>query len=359
MKFTKSNNQFLNIFSQISGYQLVIVLGSAHAVSDCVAGYLIGQLSLGDNLAEIGFLIGLYNLLAFAGQMPAGLIIDRFKKYQLSTILALLATMLGLLTYSFSMIYAIILIGLGSAFFHVSGGALIYNPSKNMNSYAGIFAGPGVLGLILGGWLAVNHFPADFFLIGSLILLMLGLLIFRSKAEISLPKTSPANNAGLDTHDLMMILLLLAIAMRSAVWNIFQLIYAQNYEWLLYLAIAGMLGKIAGGFLAEWLGERIYALGALAGAILLLFWGERFSFLLIPGVFLLQSTTPVAMATMYRILPNLPATAAGTSLGMGIALGGFVFYLGISAHILMFYGVPVLGLAAFIFYHWAIPAKAS
>jgi MFS transporter, FSR family, fosmidomycin resistance protein len=357
MKLIKKANQSAKISRQIADYQLVIVLGLAHAASDCVAGYLIGNLSLGANLSEIGFLIGLYNLLAFAGQMPAGLLVDQFKKYQLSTIWALMLTMIGLLTHSFSMFYALILIGLGSAFFHVSGGALIYAQAKNTTIYAGIFAGPGVLGLILGGWLAINRVSADFFLAAILVFLLVFLLIFRANSKDSLVKTPPAAPEGLDTHDIMMILLLLAIAMRSAVWNIFQLMYAQNYEWLFYLAIAGMLGKIAGAWLAEYLGERIYALLALGLAIPLLFWSEKVLPLLVPGVFLLQSTTPIAMLAIYRILPHLPATAAGASLGMGIALGGFVFYLGVSVHHLMLYGVPFLGLFAFILYYLAIPAK--
>ncbi|MCU0447125.1 MAG: hypothetical protein MUE85_19695 [Microscillaceae bacterium] len=341
---------------QFIDYQLIVLLGLAHALSDCLAGYLIGRLSLGNDVAEIGFLIALYNLLAFAGQMPAGWLVDKSKNYGQHTIGALLVSGIGLLIHSFSMFYAIVLVGVGSAFFHVSGGAWAYRQGRDVYKQAGIFAGPGVLGLIIGGIAAVHHIALEGYLLVGMALLMLG-LGYQNKdlprqtsdlAHISKPQNE------LDAHDGLMILLLLAIAMRSAVWNIFQLIYAYDYDWLLLMAIAGMLGKIVGGFGAARWGAKNYALGALAGAIPLLWGGEQMRVLLIPGVFLLQSTTPIAMGAMYRLLPLLPATAAGTTLGMGIALGGCIFYLGASPGLLLGLGVPLLGLFALVLYNFAL-----
>jgi MFS transporter, FSR family, fosmidomycin resistance protein len=59
----------------------------------------------------------------------------------------------------------------------------------------------------------------------------------------------------------------------------------------------------------------------MLAAPLLAFGGQNLA-LLLPGVALLQSATPVALAATARILPRYPATAAGLALGLAIAIGG-------------------------------------
>jgi FSR family fosmidomycin resistance protein-like MFS transporter len=338
---------------QSSNYQLVIVLGIAHALSDCVAGFLIGKLSFHTNYNQIGFLIALYNLLAFAGQMPAGLLLDRLKIYHTACIISLLVSMLGLLVYSFSFVGAIILIGLGSAFFHASGGAIAYTNEKNMHLSVGIFAGPGVLGLIIGGWLSVINFKAEYYLLLAFVIILTTLSLLKTpRNHRELADNQHAKEEKLEIHDALMIILLLAIAMRSAIWNITQLLYQHNYEWLFYLAIAAMAGKIIGGYLSDKYGFRNYAVSALLLVVLLLFFAEKYQILLIPGIFFLQSLTPVALTMMYQALPNLPATSAGGGLGMAIALGGIIFYLGFSLDYLLFI-LPILAVLIMLVYNLA------
>jgi FSR family fosmidomycin resistance protein-like MFS transporter len=117
-----------------------------------------------------------------------------------------------------------------------------------------------------------------------------------------------------------MIVLLAAIALRSVVWNALDLLFQGRYETLLALACAAALGKLLGGVLADRLGWRRYTVSALMLAAPLLALGNPA--LLLPGVALLQSATPAALAALARQLPRAPATAAGLGLGLAIAIGG-------------------------------------
>jgi FSR family fosmidomycin resistance protein-like MFS transporter len=116
--------------------------------------------------------------------------------------------------------------------------------------------------------------------------------------------------------------LLVAIALRSAVWSTVQFLLQGRVEVALLLALAAATGKVLGGILADRLGWRRWTLGAMlaAASLLALFPNSLLGLCL--GVALLQSATPAALAAMARGMPRYPATAAGLALGFAIALGG-------------------------------------
>jgi FSR family fosmidomycin resistance protein-like MFS transporter len=96
-----------------------------------------------------------------------------------------------------------------------------------------------------------------------------------------------------------------------------------RYDLLLLMAVAAAAGKILGGALADRIGWRRWVVGALLLAAPLLALGARSLPLLLLGVALLQSATPVGLALSAQLLPHRPATAAGLALGLAIAIGGF------------------------------------
>ncbi|HEU5100283.1 MAG TPA: hypothetical protein VFU22_14745, partial [Roseiflexaceae bacterium] len=142
-----------------------------------------------------------------------------------------------------------------------------------------------------------------------------------------------SSSVGFEAHDLVMLALLAAIALRSAVWSSLELLFAGRYELLLAMALAAALGKLAGGALADWLGWRRWAFGSLALAALLLTLGGQNLSALLAGVALLQSATPVALAASTQLLPGRPATAAGLALGLAIAIGGLPVASGLGSAI--------------------------
>jgi len=207
---------------------------------------------------------------------------------------------------------------LGSAAFHVGGGALSLCATRAGATGPGFFAAPGVLGLALGGALAA----AGHIVVWPFLLLLVGLGIAVLVQPLpALSYTTEVSEPLLENHDLIMIALLTAIALRSAVWSTFQFVLAGNLPALLALAIAAAIGKILGGVLADRVGWRRWTVGALlVSAPLLAIGSHRFELLLV-GVTLLQSATPVALAMTAQLLPRQPATASGLVLGLAIALG--------------------------------------
>jgi FSR family fosmidomycin resistance protein-like MFS transporter len=175
------------------------------------------------------------------------------------------------------------------------------------------------LGLALGGALAItNHILVWPFL---MLLALLAVLILALQLP-ALPYTTQESEPLFESHDVIMLVLLAAIALRSLVWTTLQYLVQMRWEMVLMLAVAAMVGKALGGFLADYVGWRRWTLGALLGAALLLNFGARQPWALMLGVALLQSATPAALAATLRLMPRQPATAAGLALGLAIALGG-------------------------------------
>jgi FSR family fosmidomycin resistance protein-like MFS transporter len=313
--------------STLAAHRSVILLGAAHALSDCCAGYLVWQLpDTGSWLPAAGMLL-LYNVLAFGGQLPAGVWLDRFADARTVAVWSLLLMALALLVHPWSSLLAVLLAGMGSALFHVAGGSIAMQALPAQAGGLGVFAAPGVTGLALGGWLAWLHVAAvPWLVVGLGVLALWGWMTLpRHGAELALRRAEPE---AFDRHDAWMALLLLAIGLRSAVWNLVELMQGREQELLFAVALAATGGKLLGGFVADWIGWRRYCIAALALAVPLLQFGSGRMWLFLPGVALLQSATPATLAMMRRFLPGQSGTATGLCLGLAVALGGVPYLLG-------------------------------
>lgn len=298
---------------------LPTTLGLAHGVGDGAAGLLLGALPRMMPLEQVSVLVLLYNLLAFGAQPIAGWATDKLRRPRAVAVMGLALLGLALVVMRLQPVLAVILAGIGSATFHVGGGALALCATQGRAAGPGLFAAPGVLGLAIGGVLAITHHLLVWpFLI---LLALLAALILALPAP-ALPYTTQESEPLFESHDLIMLVLLAAIALRSLVWTTLQYLLQMRWEMVLMMAVAAMVGKALGGFLADYVGWRRWTLGALLGAALLLNFGARQPWALLLGVALLQSATPAALAATVRLMPRQPATAAGLALGLAIALGG-------------------------------------
>jgi FSR family fosmidomycin resistance protein-like MFS transporter len=313
---------------------LPVSLGLAHGVSDCSAGMLLGSLTSPMSIYGIGILVLIYNLIAFGGQPLAGVLTDKLKNPRLTAIggIVLMCAALGL--FYVSPIAAVITAGIASAAFHVGGGALALCSTPDKASGPGLFSAPGVAGLAIGGFLAVNGVVIILPLI--ILLFVIGIIVLMMKVPL-LPYSDAKTESDFDKHDMIMFILLLAIALRSAVWNIFQYIEQGNVTNIILISFFAAGGKIFGGFMADRIGWRRYSFTALLLSIPLLILGENSFYFLLPGVALLQSVTPVLVSSVYKSLPKMPATTAGLSFGLAIAAGGLPFITGFD---LNFFNTP-------------------
>jgi len=314
-----------------SGALLAVCLGLSHAVNDSISGYAVGRAAFASpDASTAGLQVLAYNVLAFGGQLPVGWVLDARPRLRAALALAFALTAAGLGAASWGQSWAAVLaLGLGSAVFHVAGGAYAARVGGGQAKWLGVFAAPGVIGLALGGVLAHQEVTWAPWLLGG-VLLVTAAASLAAPAAPALTTTSGGPqtvrpNGLIDSHDVMMMVLLLAIALRSVVWNVFQYVADGERGYLIGLAVAAVVGKLLGGLLADRLGARRFALAALGAAAVILTFGHRRFELLCLGVGLLQAVTPAAYAAMIRLMPQSPATATALVLGTAIALGGVPF----------------------------------
>lgn len=316
------------IINKLDRHRLIIILlGLAHGIADAAAGFLIIRLAMSPPVGA-GLTILTYQFLAFATQPIVGLIIDRYHRARAGVIISLLATAVGLLLRSISPSLTILLAGLGSAAFHVSAGSIVAVTAKKSVVPFGWFTAPGVIGLALGGTLALNT-PTDSYILVAIVTIALFLnLLLPPQTSLEPQPDRPESSKSaipLAGKEGIGLLLLGAIAVRSLVWNLVDAVHQSDRQILLYLALAAGAGKIAGGILADRIGWRQWGTIALLGAAICLNYGSQRLELLLLGVALLQSVTPIALAATISICPGLPATGSGLALGLAIAIGGILF----------------------------------
>jgi MFS transporter, FSR family, fosmidomycin resistance protein len=355
--------------------KLPLILGLSHGVADGAAGLLLGGLPRTLALEQVALLVLLYNLLAFGGQPLIGLAVDRLGQPRAAALAGLLLLCGALLAGYQQPQLAVTLAGLGSAAFHVGGGALALCASPGRAAGAGLFAAPGVIGLAIGGALAAAGYTAAWpFLLPLLVLILIvgvstgPTLPYASTTDDHLTAGEEAGAASVsrqssepqfESHDLVMLVLLAAIALRSAVWSSLQFVLQGRYDLLLALALAAAVGKILGGILADRVGWRRWATGALVAAAALLALGGQNLLALLSGVALLQSATPVGLAATYRLLSRQPATAAGLALGLAVAIGGLPSVGGLSSIVAAPPAVVGVLLAAALALWWALRAAGG
>lgn len=303
-------------------WQKVALLSFGHGLNDFAAGYMLGNLFyLQSQLITVGgFLI--YNLLAFGGQYFAAVLLERFQNHKLAIILAALANALAVISFSVNPFLSLVLAGGASAFYHVAGGVVC--SQNNKATGIGFFAAPGIMGLVLAGYLAfakVDVWLALTATCGAFILLLQ--LADIDKAKISDTNNEKAPSVTIDDHDLLMILLLAIISLRSAVWNIFQIVHEQNYTWLLAIGASAFVGKLIGGWISDRIGLRFYSLISLITAMPLVTFFKEEIILFCIGISLLQSAIPANTALLIHYSRS-KEKAFAFSFGVAIVFGFFI-----------------------------------
>src|SRR5260370_22700473 len=142
---------------------------------------------------------------------------------------------------------AVLMAVVASAVFRVGAGALTVGSCGGRSDAAGLFAAPGVIGLAIGGALAVSgHYLYLPFLI---LLIALMLLIQAWPLPPRLPSGSKASKEPIfESHDWIIIGLLTSVALRSLLWTSFQLAPAGQIRALIPLVVAACVGHVTGGF---------------------------------------------------------------------------------------------------------------
>lgn len=109
----------------------------------------------------------------------------------------------------------------------------------------------------------------------------------------------------------IVVALMLFVCYRSFTGEVFSKGIAKSQTLILAIGLASMLGKMAGGWIARWMGILRSLAMVLAGvALCLLFRGDSVKVLLV-GIFLMNCTMPVTLYLANDVLPRCEGLAFG------------------------------------------------
>ncbi|MFA6354200.1 MAG: hypothetical protein WCX12_00750 [Candidatus Paceibacterota bacterium] len=300
----------------------LIVYGITHGVVDALCAAVIFSI-LRDKIVgvqEFFGLVVLYNVLAFGLQAGLGLFIDYFKSPRAAVLSGCILSGISALIFLHFPITAIIFAGVGNALFHIGGGSISLNLTPGKAAAPGIYVAPGALGLLIGTILGKNgHFIVWPFI---LILLILCFLIFKiRKPEMNYRNDKIVKNK-FNYFEAILLLVFLSVTIRSLVGFIVFFPWKLNFNLLIALTIAVVLGKGFGGILADKFGWIRVAVGSLFLSIPFLVFGSNIPYLAITGMFLFNITMPVTLVAISNILPGRPAFAFGLTC-FALLIGAF------------------------------------
>ena len=306
-----------------------VLWGLLHGLNDFTAGFMLAHYTYHHDAADSFLLIVIYSVIGFGGQLPVGFWVDHQKQLKPFAAGSFILLPVAMLLFFINAESGIIFSGIASAFVHVAGGAvclLTKHSGKEHQNKAGplaLFTAPGVLGLTIGG--ALGNFSVYSLWLVFVAVVIVGIIIWKNKLPVYTVAEKKQNE--LDTHDFVMLAILLLMCFRSFIFDIINHV-AYNYEnGIVIIGISAFLGKIIGGFVADKIGWKNFVYITLPIALLLLQFGKDNIYALAFGIACLQSSVPITLLLMGSSLPFYPATAAALSLGTSVALAGLPLYL--------------------------------
>ncbi|NLW78319.1 MAG: MFS transporter [Ruminococcaceae bacterium] len=272
--------------------------------------------------ASFGFL--LYSTLAFGLQVLIGAWIDRFPRLPAAPLgCVLLLAALPLVAFPWP---AIVLAGLGNAFFHVGGGVDALAGANGKMARSGVFVSSGALGVSFGTlagrsagtllWL-----PIVFTVLSLAVCVLAQRQPLYKKPFYAFFSTPAAIPAGA-----VVALCLVSIIIRAYGGGIIPLPW-RSTAWLgLLPGVAACLGKAAGGFLADRFGARTVGVATLLCSIPLLCFGNSLPATALLGLFLFNINMPITLCAIAGVLPESPGLSFGLTT-LGLLLGTVPLYL--------------------------------
>jgi len=267
----------------------------------------------------------LYNFCAFAMQMPIGLLADRWDRNSTVAGLgcALVAASYGLTGVPAA---AAVMAGLGNGCFHVGAGVDVLNISTHRAAALGIFVSPGALGLYIGTMMGRSGALGWVVPVGG-VLLFGGVMPFldrRSRGTLR-SGNSPVELQLTCRGLLALGCCVLVVALRSYIGMILSFSWKKGV-WSSVLICAIVLGKAAGGMMADRVGVLRGSIWSLGGAAVLFCLSEHPAAGVL-AVFLFNMTMPITLWAAARLTPGAKGFAFGM-LTFALFLGFLPVYLG-------------------------------
>lgn len=306
---------------------MTFIYGLTHMMVDLACAFLVYAYVVGGEMWYFWLL--LYNFCAFALQMPIGAAADRWNRNGWVAACGCMGVLAGLGLGAAGMPgAAAVAAGIGNACFHVGGGIDVLNRSERNAAPLGIFVAPGALGIYLGSILGKSGREATLVIAGLLVLSAAAIRGTAIKEKIwLLSENAPASFSGLKAQTMLAGGCFLgAVFLRSYSGMV------QEFPWKETLAGGGLLltaalvlGKMAGGILADRAGIRKTAFWSMGAAAV------GFLFLEVPAagmlaVFCWNMSMPLTLWAVSNVFPGAKGFGFGL-LTFGLFVGFCPAYL--------------------------------
>ena len=300
----------------------------------CAVSRVLGESGQG-SLELIALSILLYDVVAFAFQLPVGIALDKLDKNSLAAMLSYAlvggGVLLSLVPIAFFEWLAVLLLAAGNALFHCAGGLCVLNISQKHAGPSGIFIATGAVGVFLGTFSAqYGRLQVAFSL---LVLLFLCASITRVVQKVN-KKYWNIHNAPFAIPEfssrtlLAIALLCFVVALRSYTGMIMAFPWKSEML-LLALSILGVFaGKALGGMVADRIGFRTTAIFSLIAAATLFVPSWEMPLMGLLAVFFFNFTMAITLASLSNILHEAKGTAFGLA-SFSLAIGALPALLGL------------------------------
>lgn len=265
--------------------------------------------------------IMLYNTLAFAVPLPFGILADKWNRNPLVAAVGLGFIFIGYCLQGQNLL-PMLLIGSGNGIFHIGCGLDVLNMSQKKYTPGGCFISTGAMGVFLGTVLGKRVFYIEkgilvFLAFGILLLLMVNHRHRRKKVLQNQPFQISWERKGMG---LVFLACFLVVVLRSYFGSILSYEWKKEFIWSLLFALAVMLGKLAGGMIADhWGTDKVIGSLGIAGVLALFSFENPVTGILM--VFLFNMTMPITLLMIARMFPR----AKGFSFGILM----FALFLGV------------------------------
>lgn len=280
-----------------------------------------------------------YNFCAFALQMPIGLLADKWNRNSIVAVCGCMLT--GIVAFlelffisrygiNSSYITAVILVGIGNGLFHVGGGIEALNEGKVRLSPLGVFVSPGAVGIYLGTILGKSNelwygIPFLILILGG------GFMLWWSERSYGgfCSENVPLTVKWRYNKTVMLTALLcffVVVVLRSHLGMIFTFPWKKMQAGAVLGLFAVVLGKTAGGILADKIGlKKAIIVSMLLATGCFCFAGNIFFG--VAGLFFFNMSMPMTLYLAAEILNRCRGFAFGL-LTFAIFIGFLPAYFG-------------------------------
>ena len=266
-----------------------------------------------------------YNVLAFLSQPLTGWLADRLRCRHLLLFVAVAALSLALLwsgvvasvaglgQWGGALLVLASLLGIGNSLFHVWGGKETAVNTGNDIRALGVFVATGAMGLAVGRLLF--SWPLLIGMLLAVCLLSVSYIYIDVRAAQDCPSAGSAAASAAPFRwpwaTLLVLLIMTAVMLRSFVGEVFAAGLPRGALMVIVVGATAMLGKMAGGWLARWLGiVRVLAVLVAVVAVCALLRSQHEAIAL-TGLFAVNCTMPVTLYLANVVLPGREGLAFG------------------------------------------------